>query len=239
VHRYLVLFARDPGSEARAKGFGASGEDLFATFADGWRDAARQVRARVIVAAPPQDLAAWRCRVGPDETCVSFLPQRGSSFGERLEHVVRQASRLPGPAVVVGGDVAPVVSVLREAFEALEGGADAVIAPAGDGGVSLLALPNGDADLVSGWEPRQRQVARRLTLELSSRGRRVVLLAAACDVDSRRGLRGLLRDRLLTAILRTLVLRILRMRTLGRRDVPAARCRALSYPSGLRAPPAA
>ena len=238
MHRYLVLFARDPGREARAKGFGASGEDLFATFAAGWRDAARRVRARVVVAAPPEDLAAWRGRLGSEASGIAWMPQRGRSFGERIENVMRCAAELPGQAVVVGGDVAPAASVLREAFDALDRGAEAVLAPARDGGVSLLALPARDSDLVSTLAPRQRHVARSLQRRLSARGRSVALIEPAPDVDGRRSLRSLLRDPSLAVALRALVFQALDRLILRSVVVNRVRLRDLANPWGLRAPPA-
>jgi glycosyltransferase A (GT-A) superfamily protein (DUF2064 family) len=238
VDRYLVLFARDPGREAREKGFGAPGEDLFATFAAGWREAARRVQARVVVAAPPEDLAAWRGRLGPDASEILWIGQRGRSFGERLEDVARCAASLPGHAVLVGGDVAPTRRALVEAFDALEQGADAVLAPARDGGVSLLAVPSRDSDLLATLAPRQRDVAETLRQRLAARGRCVALVAAAPDVDGRRGLRFLLRDCCFSAGLRSIVSRILETLAVAREEsVAPPRPRILANPWGLRAPP--
>src|ERR1700693_4162202 len=75
VDRFLVLFSRDPGREARAKGFGVSAEDLFTAFARGWEEAARRSRARLVIATPPEDLAAWRGRGAPPRR-ASAQPRR-------------------------------------------------------------------------------------------------------------------------------------------------------------------
>jgi glycosyltransferase A (GT-A) superfamily protein (DUF2064 family) len=239
VDRYLVLFARDPGREAREKGFGARGEDLFVTFAAGWREAARRIQARVVVAAPPEDLAAWRARLGQDASEILWIGQRGGCFGERLEDVARRAASLPGHAVLVGGDVAPTRRALEEAFAALEQGADAVLAPARDGGVSLLAVPSRDSDLLAALAPRQRDVAQTLRRRLAARGRSVALVAAAPDVDGRRGLRSLLLDSCFAAGLRSLALQILERLVIARKEAVAPpRPRTLANPWGLRAPPA-
>lgn len=239
MQRYLVLFARDPGREARAKGFGATGEHLFATFAAGWRRAAREASARFVIAAPPEDLPAWRARLGGENRKVLWISQSGSTFGERVRGVLQRASELPGKAVVVGGDVAPNPGVLRQAFDALERGADVILAPAPDGGVSLLAVPAADSDLLATLAPRQRGVVGRLRRDLRERGRAVEIIAAAPDVDGRRSLRCLSRDHALEAGLRSLALRILNERTCLVSTIPLARTRALISPSGLRAPPAA
>ena len=239
MQRHLILFARDPGREARAKGFGAAGEALFATFAAGWLQAAREVGAQVVIAAPPEDLPAWRARLGSNTRDVVWIPQSGSTLGQRVQSVLRRASELQGRAVVVGGDVAPDAGVLRQAFDALDRGADAILAPADDGGVSLLAIPAADLDLLETLAPRQRRVAERLRRRLSARGREVEIVAAASDVDGRRGLRFLSRDRRLASALRSLALQILAVRIRPFSADPAARWRALSGPLGLRAPPSA
>jgi glycosyltransferase A (GT-A) superfamily protein (DUF2064 family) len=239
VHRYLVLFARDPGREARAKGFRADGADLFAAFAAGWRQIACEVGARVVIAAPPEDLASWRSRLEGESDEVIWVSQNGGSFGRRVESVVRATAGLGGPAVIVGGDVPPAKAVLREAFEALGRGADAVLSPAADGGVSLLALPASDADLVAAIEPRQRGVAQGLRRRLSARGRSVAFVTPVADVDGRRSLRMLLRDVSFAPALRSLASRILRSQDLHAVAAAAVWRRALDNPCGLRAPPAA
>ncbi len=107
VIRHVVLFAREPARQAREKGFGAEGEDLFTAFAAGWLQAAGRCGARLAVATPPEDRAAWRRRLPAGED-VAYLPQSGGSFGERLESVARRAADLGDQVVLVGGDVAPV-----------------------------------------------------------------------------------------------------------------------------------
>ncbi|HEY6928490.1 MAG TPA: DUF2064 domain-containing protein [Thermoanaerobaculia bacterium] len=239
MQRYLVLFARDPGREARAKGFGAAGEHLFETFAAGWRRAARDAGARFVVAAPPEDLPSWRARLGSESRKVLWISQSGSTLGKRVQGVLHRASELPGKAVLVGGDVAPDAGVLRQALDALERGADVILAPAPDGGVSLLAMPAADSDLLATLAPRQRGVVARLRRGLRERGRAVEIIAAAPDIDGRRSLRCLSRDRALEAGLRSLALRILTERTRLVSEIPWARSRTLISPLGLRAPPAA
>jgi glycosyltransferase A (GT-A) superfamily protein (DUF2064 family) len=192
AERLLVLFAREPRRQALEKGLaGRAGEQLFTAFAHGWVDAARRAGARLAVAAPRADCAGWqRCLSG---TGIAFLEQRGSSFGQRLEDSARQAADLGGTAVLVGGDVAPSSEILARAFGLLEEGADAVLAPSPDGGVSLVALPAEDLDLLRRIAPRRFDVFFLLSESLRARGRRVRLVAAAPDVDGRRQLGRLLR----------------------------------------------
>jgi glycosyltransferase A (GT-A) superfamily protein (DUF2064 family) len=233
--RFVVLFAREPGNEARRKGFGGrEGADLFAAFAAGWVEAAAGAGAQLVVSAPPGDCAGWR-RSLPR---IELLEQRGRTFGDRLEDSARQAAQLGGIAVLVGGDVAPCLRTLREAFAALEGGADAALAPAPDGGVSLVALAEEDLKVLREIVPGRADVFAHLDRRLRERGRRIAVVAAAIDVDGRRELRSLVR--FLPPALRE-VARL----ALSAVRVSFAPPRTLSLlpertrPSGLRAPPAA
>jgi len=235
--RLLLLFAREPRREALEKGLdAAAGTRLFTAFAEGWTEAARRSGARLVVAAPPEHRAAWQ-RVLPG-TELFFVEQRGRSFGERLEDSARRAAALGGHVVVVGGDVAPAPESLATAFELLEKGADAVIAPARDGGVSLLALPGNDLDLLGRIAPRRSDVFSRLSAGLLARGLRVEVLAPAPDVDGRRRLRSLLRS--LPVSLRHAARLALRPPPNGFREpLSLSLLPERIRPSGLRAPPLA
>jgi hypothetical protein len=238
VNRFLVLFARDPGREARAKGFSLHAEDLFTAFARGWRDLARSNGARFVIATPPEDFAAWRARL-PSCEGILWMPQRGASFGRRLEGVARRAAALPGRFVLVGGDVAPDASALAETFAALDGGADAVLAPAADGGVSLISVGSSDTDLLARLAPRQGDALSWLERRLRARGRSIARVAAAPDVDGRRSLRALARG-FLNGEIRALARDVLSLRRIHPRPaIRRLRARELDNPWGLRAPPAA
>ena len=190
--RHLVLFAREPAREARDKGLGcAEAAELFAAFAAGWAEAARRAGARLVVATPPEDRRAWARRF---ERAPIWLGQRGPTFGSRLERAARDAARLPGRAILVGGDVVPDPARLLEAFEALEAGADAAIVPAPDGGVSLIGLAEEDLDLLGNLSPRRADVCSSLCSALARRGRRIRVLERTADVDGRRALRALSRE---------------------------------------------
>lgn len=238
--RWVVLFSREPRREAREKGLlGRAGERLFAAFAEGWSDAARRVGARLVIATPPEDRGAWRARLSTLHAVR--LSQRGRSFGERLEDSLRRAAFLGGRAVVVGGDAAPDIESLSEAFTHLEGGADAVLAPARDGGVSLIGLAAADLDLLRAVAPRRRDVYTGLCARLAARGRRVERLRFVADVDGRRELSRLLRALPASSI----ALRAVVRHALRRKAPPRTRPRGLSLlpartkPSRLRAPPLA
>lgn len=238
VNRHLVLFAREPVRQAREKGLESrAAAGLFRKFAAGWLEAAEEVGARLLLATPAEDLPRWHRILSPAEE-LGWIRQRGNTLGERLEDAARRAAALGGRAVVVGGDVSPSESVLRIAFEALERGADAVVSPALDGGVSLVALSPADLDLLRGIRGRRRTVLRDLLAALERRGRRVEIVEPAADVDGPRSLRALLRRLPAGTPLRSLVRSIFCLRP-GMEYSPAlpARASCLSGPPGLRAPP--
>jgi hypothetical protein len=209
VTRTLIFFAREPAREAREKGF-ASGDarDLFGRIARGWVRAAESAGASVLIASPPEDLRGWR-RALAGERAVEWVAQLGRSFGRRLELAARAGTSRPGHFVLVGGDVPPAPQLLDAAFAARDSGADAVLAPARDGGVSLISLRGDDLDLLREIAVRRRDVAAVLERRLAERGRRVVCLSCLPDVDGRAALRLLLRRDLLAADLAILARRAL------------------------------
>jgi len=195
VTRHLVLFAREPARQAREKGFSPLPEAslLFSKFAAGWAEAARQAGASLTISTPREDLSGWRRNSAAALGNADWVIQEGRTFGERLRETAARAAALPGHAVLVGGDVPPCPDRLLAAFEALENGAGAVLAPAADGGVSLIGLAAADVDLLLAMGRRRRNVFSTLRDALAGRGRRISVLASAPDVDGRSGLRGLLR----------------------------------------------
>jgi Uncharacterized protein conserved in bacteria (DUF2064) len=234
----VVLFAREPAREARAKGFAApEAAELFADFAVGWRDAARRAGARLVVSTPPEDRAAWRLSL-PGSPDVLWIAQRGRSLGERLEAAARSVAELAGCAVIVGGDVVPSLTALETAFAALEDGAEAALAPAPDGGVSVVGLSPRHLDLLRGIEPRRRDVFASLTRRLARRDARVATVCPASDVDGRRSARRLLRRVARRGPL-ALLLKLLLCppRLSGSSTSHAARLRPFCFAPALRGPP--
>jgi rSAM/selenodomain-associated transferase 1 len=71
--------------------------------------------------------------------------QRGRDLGERMQRAFVHALRGARAALLIGTDC-PSLSVrdLRRAARALQGGADAVLAPAEDGGYGLIGLRRAD-----------------------------------------------------------------------------------------------
>jgi hypothetical protein len=120
----------------------------------------------------------------------------------------------------------------------MEGGADAAISPAPDGGFSLVALRREDLDLLRGVRERRRTVLRDLLRALSERRRVVRILSPAPDVDGRRGLRAMLARELLPAPFVPLArLTLLFSSEFSRPSEFALPRAALHGPSFLRGPP--
>lgn len=71
--------------------------------------------------------------------------QRGRDLGERMQYALAQALRGARAALLIGTDC-PVISArdLRRAARALQGGADAVLSPAEDGGYGMIGLRRAD-----------------------------------------------------------------------------------------------
>src|SRR5262244_1828603 len=213
--------------------------ELFLGFARGWADAARLSRARLVIATPPEDRPAWERAL--DGACQPiWIFQRGRCLGVRLEDSARQATALGGHAVLVGGDVPPSGAALLEAFEGLEGGAEASVSPAPDGGVSLVALAPADVDLLRKMRPRVRTVLRDLLFALAARGRSVRVVPPIPDVDGRTGLRSLLRSADLPASLLVIAWSALLRPPVSKPTLPPNATRSVLHgPPVLRGPPLA
>jgi len=76
---------------------------------------------------------------------TALAAQRGRDLGERMQHAAARALRQARTMILIGTDC-PMLSVrdLRAAARALQGGADAVLAPAEDGGYALIGLRRAD-----------------------------------------------------------------------------------------------
>lgn len=117
---------------------------------------------------------------------VRTVAQRGSSFGGRFRHSIRNALRRnDGPTIVVGSDVPGLgTQQLAEALRALDRSPDAVVlGPSFDGGFYLLATNRPiDRELAQvRW--RRRDTLGSLERALRKSGREIVLLAPLRDLD--------------------------------------------------------
>jgi rSAM/selenodomain-associated transferase 1 len=126
----------------------------------------------------------------PGQRCV---PQVGRDLGERLEAAIRDCiATVRLPVLVIGADAPHVdATSLREAAQALGGGADVVLGPATDGGYYLIGLGNPSAELFRDV-PWGSSTVLEVTLERArARGLRVHLLPPTFDVDDEGGLDAL------------------------------------------------
>ena len=79
---------------------------------------------------------------------VSLHQQQEGDLGQRMEHAARQSLTEASTVLLIGGDC-PVLDgrYLRRALEWVDGGGDAVLGPAEDGGYVLLGLRQAMGDL--------------------------------------------------------------------------------------------
>ncbi|MEM9290977.1 MAG: DUF2064 domain-containing protein [Acidobacteriota bacterium] len=181
--RAVVVLARSPRAEARAKGLKGA-EALFALGRDRALEAASAVHgAQLVIVGSPGPQA-------PPTPSALRLPQRGRSFRERLENALLDTHRLGFETVVVVGLDAPGLTAgdLDDAFTTLKR-QKVVLGPAQDGGVYLLGL-RGSPDT---WRPWIRSVRwqtrhvqedwQRLVPEATRLRRELVDVDAAADLQ--------------------------------------------------------
>jgi rSAM/selenodomain-associated transferase 1 len=123
---------------------------------------------------------------GPPESWIPpgfrTIPQRGSGLDERLAAAFEDTG---GPAVLIGMDTPQVTpALLGRALDALEApGADAVLAPALDGGYWAIGLRRARPELFLGVAMSRADTFALQLLRLRSAGLAVRRLPALRDVD--------------------------------------------------------
>lgn len=122
------------------------------------------------------------------------LRQEGEDLGERLYRALAAAAA-EAPSVAALGSDHPTLplDVVHDAFERLEGGADAVLGPAEDGGYYLIALRAGAVArrLFEGVSWSTDRVLSETVERCCELGLRLELLPRAADVDTPDDLRRL------------------------------------------------
>lgn len=110
--------------------------------------------------------------------------QRGADLGARMRHAFERSLRRAPRVIVMGAD-APVLrpAHLRRAARWLAGGADAVFAPAADGGYALIALRRVSPRLFEGIAWGGPQVMAQTRSRLAALGWRWRELPEVWDVD--------------------------------------------------------
>lgn len=142
----------------------------------------RDPRWRLVLAVSP-DAEGMASRVWPDD--IPRLAQGPGDLGARMARLLS----LPGPVLIVGGDIPGITRAhLVRAIHALAS-RDAVFGPAPDGGYWLIGLgprpaPPGALQGVR-WSSPDALADSMATL----RGRRVALVDTLADVDTEADLR--------------------------------------------------
>ncbi len=213
--RCVLVFARAPRAEARAKGLVAA-EPLF--------ELATRRLATAVSALPGVDLVP--VGAGP-----GALAQRGGDFAERLQNALADVRSLGyDTIVVVPGDVPGLgYRQLRNAFELLRQH-PVVLGPSPDGGVYLLGCRGPAEHVLAGVRWQTGFVLH----DLIARAGNAPLLPALADLDDASDLPRLLRaavaDPALVGLLR-------QIRAAGAESPPPREERPLLRLAGPRAAP--
>jgi rSAM/selenodomain-associated transferase 1 len=127
---------------------------------------------------------ARAARLGAVELWTAERRQRGADLGARMHHAFVRSLRRADRVILVGSDC-PVLRAgdLRRAARWLAGGADAVFAPAEDGGYALIALRRVSPRLFAGVEWGGPRVMSQTRERLAALGWRWKEMAPVWDVD--------------------------------------------------------
>jgi glycosyltransferase A (GT-A) superfamily protein (DUF2064 family) len=176
MSRAIVIFARAPEVEAAVKGLPARFARVFHRTTAAWLRAASFCEATPVIACAPHARARFDAILS--EVDRLYVDQRGASFGERLASSAEAAFALGFDEVLITGIDAPVTRA-SDVFAALRH-ARAVVEPAQDGGINLIALHAPERALLSALQPRQRDVLERCRAYFDS----LVVLDVSSDIDS-------------------------------------------------------
>jgi len=124
--------------------------------------------------------------------------QRGADLGARMTHAFQRSLRRARRVILIGSDCPMLRAAhLRRAERWLAGGADAVFAPAEDGGYALIALRRVSPRLFAGIEWGGPRVMAQTRKRLAALGWRWRELPEVWDVDRPEDVRRLQRAGLL------------------------------------------
>lgn len=137
---------------------------------------------------------ARAARLGAVELWTAEREQRGTDLGARMLHAFTQSLRRAERVILIGADC-PVLRArdLRLAARWLAGGAEAVFAPAEDGGYALIALRRVSPRLFQGVQWGGSQVMAQTRARLAALGWRWRELPEVWDVDRPEDVRRLQR----------------------------------------------
>lgn len=141
---------------------------------------AARLHARLVARALATARAARLGRVLPWST----RRQRGADLGARMLHAFRCGLRRAERVILIGSDCPALTArELRRAARWLAGGAEAVLAPAEDGGYALIALRRVSPRLFEGVDWGGAQVMAQTRARLAALGWRWRELPTVWDVD--------------------------------------------------------
>lgn len=170
------------GPAAACRLYRACVEDVWAALAEGGTRLGRGWR-RTAAFTPPEREAEVRAWLGPE---ALYAPQRGADLGQRLAAVFGDAfAQGAEAALAVGGDLPALApsDLTRAAARLAE--ADAVLAPAGDGGYSLIGFRAAAfrPDLLAGVPWSDERTLSATLASLARAGLAAALLPPVPDVD--------------------------------------------------------
>lgn len=174
--RAIVIFARAPEMETAAKGLPARFISLFHRITAAWLRAAALMDATPIIACAANARARFDA-ILPDISRL-YIEQRGTTFGQRLASTAEAAFELGFDHVAITAIDAPLPT--SDVFGPLAN-ARAVVVPARDGGINLIALRAPERQLLWAIAPRQRDVLDRCRAYF---GDSLTVLPESSDFDS-------------------------------------------------------
>jgi glycosyltransferase A (GT-A) superfamily protein (DUF2064 family) len=175
MSRAIVIFARAPEMETAAKGLPARFASLFHRITAEWLRAAALMDATPIIACAANARARFDA-ILPDISRL-YIEQRGTTFGQRLASTSEAAFELGFDQVAITAIDAPLPT--SDVFGPLAY-ARAVVVPACDGGINLIALRAPERQLLWAMAPRQRDVLQRCRAYFDS----LIVLEVSSDIDS-------------------------------------------------------
>lgn len=184
----LMLKAPRPGMVKTRLALDVGAEQAATIYRSLAENQVRQIPAdwRCAIHFAPQEaedeMRAWLGPIAPAQTI--YRPQPEGDLGARMRHAVQTELAVAAEAVVLlGGDCPDINTVVLRDVEARLSKADAVIAPAFDGGYVLLALKADHPELFENIAWSTAEVLTQTLASAHTRGLSVSITEAFQDVD--------------------------------------------------------
>lgn len=144
---------------------------------------------RRVIGYLPEDAQGYFRQLAPD---MELSPQRGTSLGERLDHLLTEALRNGSQRAVIMNSDSPTLpaAYLCQAFDELAN-ADVVLGPTHDGGYYLIGVDQPQPDLLRDVQMSTPRVLADTLALAEANGLTVSLLPVWYDVDTVEELRQL------------------------------------------------